>query len=244
MGPLESSLMNALKLGLSIGLAALMTSTAMAADAPEAPPPDWAGVRLYEARNAQLAPPQAGVPRVVLMGDSITEFWDKNSPLLQDKRVVNRGVSGQTTPQMLVRFRADVINLKPAVVLILAGTNDVAGNTGPITVPAIAGHIESMAELALAHGIVPVICAVVPANRYYWNPVLKPAQDLIALNGLLKAYAQRKNLIYVDYYSPMVDDQAGLKREYSGDGVHPNAAGYAVMAPLAAQAIEKALQLH
>ncbi len=198
---------------------------------------DWANLAAYRSANMQLAaaPPDAG--RIVFMGDSITEFW---TPSFWSKSVLNRGISGQTTPQMLLRFRADVIDLQPASVVILAGTNDVAGNTGPASVDMIAGNIASMVELAQVHRIKVVLCAVLPANRFYWNPQIHPADAIVALNERLKDYARRQRLVYVDYYTPMVDENKGLRRAYSEDGVHPNEAGYQRMIELVTQGIAAA----
>ncbi len=198
---------------------------------------DWANLAAYRSANAQLAAAPHDTRRIVFMGDSITEFW---TPSFWSQSILNRGISGQTTPQMLLRFRADVIDLQPETVVILAGTNDIAGNTGPATEDMIAGNIASMVELAQAHGIKVVLCAVLPANRFYWNPQIKPADTIIALNQRLKDYASRQHLVYVDYYTPMVDETKGLKRAYSQDGVHPNEAGYQRMIELVIQGIAAA----
>jgi lysophospholipase L1-like esterase len=176
------------------------------------------------------------------MGNSITEGWINNRPeFFTGKSYVNRGISGQTTPQMLVRFRPDVINLKPAVVIILAGTNDIAGNTGPSTLEMILDNLISMAELAKAKKIKVVLSSVLPVFDYPWKPGLNPADKIIALNLMIKNYADKNGIIYVDYFTPMVDDRKGLKKELSGDGVHPNADGYKIMEPIAEEAIKKAL---
>jgi len=159
-----------------------------------------------------------------------------------NKPYINRGISGQTAPQMLLRFRSDVIELQPKIVLILAGTNDIAGNTGPVTNETIAGYIASMAELAQVHGIKVILCSVLPASSFYWIPEVKPAARIAELNKWIKDYAAKNSFVYVDYYAPMVDEHMGLKREYSEDGVHPNAAGYAVMMNLAEQAINSVVQ--
>jgi lysophospholipase L1-like esterase len=173
------------------------------------------------------------------MGDSITEGWSAIMPsFFSGKPYVNRGISGQTTPQMLVRFRADVIDLKPAVVLILAGTNDIAGNTGPIELTEIAGNIASMAELARANGIKVVICAVLPAADYSWRPGLSPDQKIPALNMLLQNYAKQEGFFYLDYFAEMTDGKNGLRPNLGSDGAHPNKAGYNIMGPLAEQAIQ------
>jgi len=203
---------------------------------------DWADVARYRGDNASLAAPRAGEARVVFMGDSITEFWSKTTPeAFAGKPWVNRGISAQTTPQMLVRFRPDVLALKPAVVVILAGTNDIAGNTGPTTVEIIESNIASMADLAKAHGIRVVLLSVLPANRYYWNAALRPAAEIAALNQRLQALARRDGHTWVDLHSAMADAEAGLPKPYSGDGVHPNAAGYAEMLRHTEQAIAQAL---
>ena len=199
---------------------------------------DWANLAAYRSANAQLAAAPLDAGRIVFMGDSITEFW---TPSFWSKSVLNRGISGQTTPQMLLRFRADVIDLQPASVVILAGTNDVAGNTGSASEDMIAGNIASMVELAQVHGIKVVLCAVLPANRFYWNPQIQPADTIVALNERLKDYAQRQRLVYVDYYTPMVDEEKGLKRAYSEDGVHPNEAGYKLMTNLVTKGIADAV---
>jgi lysophospholipase L1-like esterase len=221
-----------------LGLAACMLIGASALAADDAADADWANLKAYRAANATL--PAIDEKRVVFMGDSITEFWDKaGKQLFADKSYVNRGISGQTTPQMLVRFRPDVIDLKPRVVVILAGTNDIAGNTGPASNEMIEANIASMAELATLHGISVVLCAVLPADHYYWIPEVKPAERIVALNKWIKDYAARSGYGYVDYFTPMVNDHLGLKREYSEDGVHPNEAGYRVMEALVRKALAK-----
>ena len=205
---------------------------------------DWPYLNKYRKANALLEKPASGENRIVFMGDSITEFWDTVDPeFFQGKSYINRGISGQTSPQMLVRFRADVINLKPAVVVILAGGNDIAGNTGPATLEMIQNNIFSMAELAKTHHIKVILCSVLPANYFYWKPTEKPADTIIALNEILSNYAAANNLLYVDYYSAMADEHKGLKAEYADDGVHPNKAGYQVMAPLVDKAIALALSI-
>ena len=186
------------------------------------------------ALGSALAAQVSEARRIVFMGDSITEFW---TPSFWNQSYLNRGISGQTTPQMLLRFRADVIDLKPDTVVILAGTNDVAGNTGLASDDMIVGNIFAMVELAQAHAIKVVLCAVLPANRYYWNPEIKPADRIVAINERLKDYARRKRLVYVDYYTPMVDENKGLKKAYSEDGVHPNEAGYKRMIELVTEGL-------
>ena len=203
---------------------------------------DWAQLGHYKEENAKLGAPKPGEKRVVFMGNSITDYWSRFLPgFFIGKPYINRGISGQTTPQMLVRFRADVISLKPAVVVILAGTNDIAGNTGPSTLEMIMDNISSMTELARANEIKVVLCSVLPAYEYFWKPQVHPAELIFALNEMIKAYAQKNKIAYVDYYSSMVDERKGLKTGYTNDGVHPNEAGYQVMAPLVEVGIAKAL---
>jgi lysophospholipase L1-like esterase len=156
------------------------------------------------------------------MGNSITEGWVRNDPeFFHSNSYIGRGISGQTTMQMLLRFRPDVLDLKPKAVVILAGTNDIAANKGPVSIENTAGNIFSMVELAQANGIKVVLASVLPANRYSWRPAIYPADKIIALNKLIKAYAEEHNIVYLDYYSPMVDNEKGLKSAYSKDGVHP-----------------------
>jgi lysophospholipase L1-like esterase len=204
---------------------------------------DWADLKRFEAANRALGAPQPGEERVVFMGNSITTGWADTCPeFFEGKPYVNRGISGQTTPQMLLRFRQDVIALKPEVVLILAGTNDIAGNTGPMTLDQILDNLKSMADLALAHGIVPVLCSVLPAQRYAWKPVAKPDEKIPELNAMIRAYAESRGLIYADYFSAMANSKNGLDRELAQDGVHPTRKGYERMAPIAEAAIAEALQ--
>lgn len=203
---------------------------------------DWPQLSKYKADNDKLGAPASGERRVVFMGNSITEGWSNHHPaFFEGKPYVNRGIGGQTTPQMLLRFRQDVIDLKPEVVVILAGINDIAGNTGPTTLEAIMGNIMSMAELAKANKIKVVLSSVLPALDFKWKPGQEPAAKVVALNKMIKEYAARNGLIYLDYYTAMADAQQGLRQEYTYDGVHPNEAGYKVMAPLAEAAIARAL---
>ncbi|HTD42223.1 MAG TPA: SGNH/GDSL hydrolase family protein [Mucilaginibacter sp.] len=202
---------------------------------------DWPNLRKYQDENSKLPPPAAGENRVVFMGNSITEFWKSYNANFFTGSYVNRGISGQTTPQMLVRFREDVINLKPALVVILAGINDIAQNTGPIQLEDTFGNIVSMIQLAQAANIKVVVSSVLPANHLPWRPSITPTEKVIQLNKMLKDYADANHLVYLDYYSAMVDDKRGLPLIYSADGVHPNLAGYKVMEPLANKAISDAL---
>lgn len=191
---------------------------------------DWANLNKYASENQNLTPTAKSV---VFMGDSITEFWKVNdTAFFTENPFIDRGISGQTTPQMLLRFREDVINLKPETVVILAGINDIAENTGPITIDQIMGNIISMVELAKANKIKVVLCSVLPANNFYWNPKLKPADKVIELNLLLKNYAKANKISYVDYYNAMVDNEKGLLKKYGEDGVHPNLEGYKLMETL------------
>ncbi len=207
---------------------------------------DWPQLQRYAAENAALAPAAKGTQRVVFFGDSITEGWGPTGSdrFFPGKGYVNRGISGQTTAQMLVRFRQDVIDLKPAVVVILAGTNDIAGNTGPATQQMIEDNLHSIAELAKTHGIRVVLASVLPVSTYPWRPGSQPAAQVRALNAALRQYAQQQGLVYLDYYAAMANADGGLDPAVAKDGVHPTAAGYAIMAPLAEQAIAKALKTH
>lgn len=203
---------------------------------------DWADLARYRAANAELGPPEPGEDRVVFYGNSITEGWARLFPThFPGKPYIGRGIGGQTTPQMLVRFRQDVIALQPRVVVILAGTNDIAGNTGPSTLEMIQDNLVSMTELAQAHGIRVVLASVLPAYDYPWKPGLQPAPKIVALNAWIRDYAARRGAVYLDYHSAMADARQGLRSELTYDGVHPNEAGYRVMAPLAERAIAEAL---
>jgi lysophospholipase L1-like esterase len=203
---------------------------------------DFADLHRYRAANAELGAPVTGERRVIFYGDSITDFW-KLGEFFPGKNYINRGISGQTTSQMLLRLRQDVIDLNPDLVVILAGTNDIAGNTGPISIPDIEGNISSMAELARAHNIALVLSSVTPVNNYSTASQRffadRPPAQILRLNEWMKAYCASTNCYYLDYFSAMVDGSGLLKRELSEDGLHPNEAGYKVMAPLAASAIEK-----
>jgi lysophospholipase L1-like esterase len=207
------------------------------------PTEDWANLGRFRKANAELAAPAADEKRVVFMGDSITEGWKRfDAELFESNPFVNRGISGQTTTQMLVRFRSDVIALRPKAVVIHAGTNDIAANRGEISLEDIAGTIFSMAELAQANGIKVVLASVLPAIDYSWRPGREPADKIIALNKMIQSYAQKHKIVYVDYFNPMVDDQKGLKNEMGSDTVHPNLEGYLVMRPLVEKSIAEALR--
>ncbi|MDP4131802.1 MAG: SGNH/GDSL hydrolase family protein [Bacteroidota bacterium] len=201
---------------------------------------DWPGFARYRDANEALKSSPAPGDRVVFMGNSITDAWINASPEFFEKNhYVDRGISGQTSPQMLVRFRADVISLKPKAVLLLCGTNDIAGNTGPSTLEMIEDNIMSMAELAKANKIKMILCSVLPAYQYPWKPEIEPVEKITALNQWIKEYAEKNKFAYLDYYSSLVDDRKGMKSIYSKDGVHPNEAGYQVMEKLAEPLIKK-----
>jgi acyl-CoA thioesterase I len=204
---------------------------------------DFPWLAKFKDADAQLAPPAPGENRVVFMGDSITEGWHFTGPdgSFPGKPYINRGISGQTSPQMVLRFRQDVIDLRPKAVVILAGTNDVAGNTGPMTLEQTEDDLRDMAELAMANHIRVVLCSVLPAFDFPWSPGLSPAPKITDLNRWIKAYATEKGYVYVDYHSAMKDARDGLPQTLSHDGVHPNAAGYAIMTPLVEAGIAQAL---
>jgi lysophospholipase L1-like esterase len=204
---------------------------------------DWANLKTYQNKNATLKPLEPGQKRIVFMGDSITELWSVTIPyFFEGKPYVNRGISGQTTPQMLIRFRPDVIALKPDIVVIMAGINDIAGNTGPSTLEMIAGNIFSMAELAKANNIKVILCSVLPAYDFPWRTGLEPAEKVVTLNKMIKKYADANGILYLDYYAALVDERKGMNAAYSGDGVHPNKTGYEAMAPLVEMAIQSILK--
>jgi lysophospholipase L1-like esterase len=203
---------------------------------------DWPQLQKYQSDNAQILREKTPV-RVVFMGNSITQGWaDMRTEFFKEHGFVGRGICGQTTPQMLLRLRQDVLELKPKAVVILAGINDIAQNTGPITLTETLGNIQSMAELALAHGITPVICSVLPANSFPWRPEIIPTQQVIDLNRQLHQWTVEKNLVFVDFYTPMVDEQLGLQSHLGYDPVHPNQEGYKVMEPLVLKALDQVLK--
>jgi lysophospholipase L1-like esterase len=205
---------------------------------------DWPQLGRYKAENTALGPVAAGEQRVVFYGDSITDGWGRRpdtGEFFTGKPYVNRGISGQTTPQMVVRFRQDVIDLHPAAVVILAGTNDVAGNTGPMTPEMTEDNFRSMIDLAKANGIRVIVASITPAADYPWKKGLAPAPKIKALNNWLQGYCVNHSVTYLDYYSALVAEDGGMKEGTSFDGVHPNAKGYAIMGPLAQAAIDKTL---
>ncbi|HEY4070436.1 MAG TPA: SGNH/GDSL hydrolase family protein [Sphingomicrobium sp.] len=225
-----------------ISAALLIAATAAAAaQVGQGADGDWANVGRYRAANEPLV--SRPMPRrVVFMGDSITEGWASRPFIGGHRNFVGRGISGQTTPQMLLRFRSDVIALKPEVVHIMGGTNDIAGNTGPETQEEIVGYITSMVELARANGIKIVLASVPPAADFPWRHGLNPAPKIRSLNARLKEFAARRNIAYVDYWRVLASPDGAMKPQYSGDGVHPNAAGYAAMEPLASAALARAMR--
>src|SRR4051794_37418068 len=242
-------------------LAALITCSVYA-QPPQLPPPgpvvpplrgvnelinDYANLRRYAADNKTVAAPAAGESRVVFMGDSITDGWGRgqyvtSAPFFPGKPYINRGISGQTTAQMLLRFYPDVIAHKPKVVVFLAGTNDIAGNLGPVSMESIENNLAAMADIARANGIKVVLGSVMPVCDYHRpQTAQRPPEKINALNRWIKETAAKNHYVYLDYYSAMLDDKGFLRAELTGDGLHPNAAGYAIMAPLAEKAIAEAL---
>lgn len=213
--------------------------------AQQQPPTDYAKLQRYAAANERLPAPPASPARVVIIGNSITEGWVKqDSAFFQGKPYgyIGRGISGQHTGQTLLRFRQDVINLRPAVVVIIVGTNDVAENGGPYVPQHTMSNIMTMVELAQAHRIRVVLASVLPAADFWWRKGLNPAPKIVALNKQFKAYADQQRLTYLDFHSAMADEQQGLRKVYGEDGVHPNLAGYRVMEPLLNQAVAQALK--
>ncbi|TXG39042.1 GDSL-type esterase/lipase family protein [Seonamhaeicola maritimus] len=208
------------------------------------PNEDWANLERYKKANREFKVSLKKEKTIVFMGNSITQNWTRDHGEFFDDNpsFINRGISGQTSPQMLVRFRPDVIELNPDVVIIHAGTNDIAENRGPISIKRIAGNIFSMAELAKENGIQVILASVLPATSYSWSPSIEPADKIIELNKQIKAYAETNNIIYLDYYSLMVNENGGFKKELGRDTVHPNAEGYKVMEPLVKKAIKLALK--
>ncbi len=204
---------------------------------------DWPNLNRYREANSQVEPLTPGEQRVVFMGDSITDIWGRRrGTFFPGKPYINRGISGQTTAQMLLRFRPDVINLHPKAVVILAGTNDIAGNTGPATLDEIMGNLESMAQLAKANGIRVVLASVTPdCDSIKVQSVRRPPEKIVELNGMIKDYATKNSIVYLDYYSALADDHGLFKQDLTYDCLHPNAAGFDVMGPLAEKAIKATL---
>jgi lysophospholipase L1-like esterase len=233
-------------------LATFSTTCALAQATTPAPQPakerppwerEWAYLSKYHDADAKLGPPGPGEKRIVFLGDSITEGWaNLDGKYFEGRPYVNRGIGGQTTSQMLVRFRQDVIALKPAAVVILGGTNDIAENGGITTLEAIEDNLQSMVELARLHGIRVILASVLPALDYPWRPGLEPRDKISALNHWMSGFCARNDVVYLDYYSAVADANLGMRPELSKDGVHPTGAGYVLMEPLAEEAIQKALR--
>ena len=204
---------------------------------------DWSGLSVFREANRTVWQDKSDGGRVIFFGDSITQGWDLDQSF-PAAGYVNRGISSQTTAQMLLRFRQDVVALKPQVVVILAGTNDIAENTGPTTPEEIEDNLMSMADLAKINGIRVVLCSILPAGQYPWRTAIRPIEKIAAVNNWLAGYAKTHKLIYIDYFSEMQDGRHWMRSELSPDGVHPNAAGYAVMKTAAEPAILRALKPH
>jgi lysophospholipase L1-like esterase len=234
----------------------LLAQSQPPAPSPAAPPlralndlvNDYGNQRRYAADNQKVGAPAAGEDRVVFMGDSITDSWGRSQnpnvayPFFPGKPYINRGISGQTTAQMLLRFYPDVIALQPKAVVFLAGTNDIGGNLGPVTNESIAENIMAMVDMARAHGIRIVLGSVLPVCDYHRpQTVQRPPERILALNRWMKDYAAQNHFVYLDYFSATVDDKGFFKPDLTYDGLHPNAAGYKVMSPLAEKAIAEAL---
>jgi len=208
---------------------------------------DWPGLCRYQAANKAWTAAHSSGPAVVFMGDSITEGWGRRQGRggpgeFLEPGYVSRGISGQTTAQMLLRLRADVLDLRPKVLHLMAGTNDIAGNRGPVSKQDLQANIQSMVELARHHGLGVVLASILPTERFDWRPELKPARAVREMNTWLRAYAEAEGLVYADYYTPMATESGGLKPELGPDGVHPNEAGYLLMEPIAREAIRQALK--
>ena len=204
---------------------------------------DWPNLNRYRQANLELGQPGTGEQRVVFMGNSITEGWSDHYPeFFEGKPYINRGIGGQTTPQMLVRFRQDVIHLQPDIVVILAGTNDIAGNTGPATLDMIADNLFSMADLADAHGMRVILSSVLPVYDYPWRPGLEPARKIMDLNRMIRSFTEEKGFYYLDYFTSTADERNGMKEHLAYDGVHPNREGYILMSKLADEAIKTVLE--
>lgn len=220
----------------------IISSGFLQAQNPDKMNQDWPNLKKYQQANEAIFK-SGEFPEVVFMGNSITEGWVNARPhFFSENNYTGRGISGQTTPQMLIRFTPDVIDLNPKVVVILAGTNDIAGNTGKSSVKMIVDNIKAMAQLADVNGIKVVLSSILPVYDYPWQPGLEPVKKIAEINAEIKKYAEENGHIYLDYFPAMADDKKGLKSEFSGDGVHPNKKGYQAMEPLVRNAIEKALQ--
>lgn len=203
---------------------------------------DWANLKKYKAENEKIIE-NKNYPEVVFMGNSITEGWVNAQPeFFKNNNYTGRGIGGQTTPQMLIRFMPDVVKINPKAVVILAGTNDIAGNTGLSSVEMITNNIRAMAQIAKANNIKVILASILPVYDYPWRPGLEPVQKIAEINTWLKNYAQKNRHTYLDLFTPLKDEKEGLPKKYSADGVHPNLAGYEVMAPLTKKAVETTLR--
>jgi lysophospholipase L1-like esterase len=236
-------LLPALLLSASVFAQTDTTNKAVASITKEDFKDDWADLHHYEAENKTLPTSAPNNKRVVFLGSSIFEFWKTRMPqyFLDHKDYIDRGISGQISPQLLIRFRQDVIDLKPKAVIILAGSNDIAGTTGHVTNQRIMDNIKSMVQLAQANNIKPILCAYLPVYDYPWRKGLHPAEKIIALNKEIQAYAIANKLMVIDYFTPLADSRNGQKEELTIDGVHPNAAGYKIMAKITDEAINKTI---
>ena len=234
-------------LSLTVTIACSQDQTKKIAESPAAKEDfkdDWANLSKYEKENAALGQPKPGERRVVFLGSSVFEFWKQKDPeYFAGKAYLNRGVAGQISPQLLLRFRADVIDVKAKAVIILAGSNDIAANTGHITNARIMDNVKSMVELAKANKISVILCAYLPIIDYPWRKGIEPADKIIALNKLIRAYAAEEKLVLLDYFTPFVNEVNGQKAELTTDGVHPNLKGYKIMEGITDEAIAKALRL-
>jgi len=240
----EMAMLNQLRNAISgrIAIAALFGLIATGTNGHAAEAQDWANLARYRNANATLV--KSDPRRVIFLGDSITEGWASQPFIRDNPHFVGRGISGQTAPQMLVRFQSDVAALRPAVVHIMAGTNDIAQNTGPETDAEMFGYLVSLAQLAQANGIRVIIASVPPAADFWWHRGLDPAPKIEAFNARLKAYAKLRGLVYADYWSVLSTNSGGMRPQYSNDGVHPNAAGYEAMRAVAKAAIARAMRRH
>ena len=201
---------------------------------------DWSNLKKYAIQNEELLESK-NANRVVFIGDSITEFWKNYDIELFKTNFVNRGISGQTTKEILHRFPQDVLNLKPKIVVILAGINDIAENSGPISNQNIFQNVVSMIDMAISSKIEVILCSILPANKFSWKPKITPAEKIIELNRMIKLYSEVNKITYVDFYNVLVDNEKGLDKQYAYDGVHPNNEGYKIMKPLVIDAISKHL---
>lgn len=202
---------------------------------------DWPNLKKYQAANEEIIE-NKDYPKVVFMGNSITEGWVNKQPgFFEENNYAGRGISGQTTPQMLIRFMPDVVALKPKAVVILAGTNDIAGNTGLASVETITNNIKAMSQLAKANDIKIILASILPVFDYPWRPGLEPVNKIAEVNTWMQTYAEQQSFTYLDLFTPLKDDKEGLPKKYSEDGVHPNLEGYKVMEPLTKKAIEETL---